>query len=88
MFVNNIKSFVRKSGSLAHRASISSSNMMPSRAFSVELAGFGAHNFMGDVADEFLKPQGLSWADLENGEWTKDVATSDKVTSYFFNKSL
>ena len=43
---------------------------------------------MGDVADEFLKPQGLSWADLENGEWTKDVATSDKVTSYFFNKSL
>lgn len=54
---------------------------IPARAFSVELDGFGNHKFMGDIADEFLKPEGLSWADLEDGEWTKDMAKADKVAS-------
>ena len=52
---------------------------LPARAFSVSLDEFGRSRFMGDVADEYLKPQGMSWADMEDGTWTTDPATADKV---------
>ena len=79
MFANAAKSFIRKSAPFGIRANTQSVATIPARAFSVELDGFGAHKFMGDIADEFLKPEGLSWADLEDGEWTKDMAKADKV---------
>lgn len=77
MFANTAKSLVRRGAALGTAAPVSA---MPTRAMSsAGLEGFGRHKFMGDVADEFLKPAGMSWADMEDGTWTKDAAKADKV---------
>jgi hypothetical protein len=56
---------------------------VPARSLSAGgLEGFGRHRFMGDVADEFLAPQGMSWADMEDGTWTSDPAQADKVDEH------
>ena len=62
-------------------AHLKGASRLPARAFSVSLDEFGRSRFMGDVADEFLKPQGMSWADMEVGNWTTDPATADKVNT-------
>jgi len=45
------------------------------------LEGFGRHKFMGAVADEYLAGSGMTWADMEDGTWTKDIAKADKVAA-------
>lgn len=78
MFANTAKNLVRRGAALGTASPLSA---MPTRAMSsAGLEGFGRHKFMGDVADEFLKPVGMSWADMEDGTWTKDPAKADKVS--------
>ena len=78
MFVSFAKNFLRRAP-LSARATAPS---ILSRAFASDgLEAFGRNKFMGDVADEFLKPHGMSWADMEDGTWTTDMAKADKVAA-------
>ena len=76
MFASSAKNILRRAP-LSARATAPS---ILSRAFASDgLEAFGRNKFMGDVADEFLKPHGMSWADMEDGTWTTDMAKADKV---------
>ena len=92
MFVSFAKNFLRRAP-LSARATAPS---ILSRAFASDgLEAFGRNKFFGDVADEFLKPHGMSWADMEDGTWTTDMAKADKVkyrtlkrrVAFYFNFS-
>ena len=47
----------------------------------VDLSSYGRHYFKGEVAKPYLQQQGLSATILETSEWTRDVATTDKVAA-------
>uniref|UniRef100_A0A7S2CDT9 GS catalytic domain-containing protein n=2 Tax=Florenciella parvula TaxID=236787 RepID=A0A7S2CDT9_9STRA len=55
---------------------------MATRAMSIELMDtYGKHLFKGKVADEFLSKQGMSWAEMQTGDFTQDSEKADKVAA-------
>ena len=65
----------------ARGAAARSMPSMATRAMSIELMDtYGKNLFKGKVADEYLSKQGMSWAEMQTGEFTQDLSKADKVS--------